>query len=148
ASLEGLSSSAAELLTKFREDLENDLGTPAALSRVQKAVKDSSLSPSEALELVGRMDSVLGLGLLKSAKEALQAQAASLSSASSSAAAGSAVSHEGDSEAAEIDALVAARVQAKKDKNFAEADRIRDELTARGIVVTDTPNGPVWERKK
>ena len=95
------------------------------------------------------MDSVLGLGLLKSAKEALQAQAASLSSASSSAAAaGSAVSHEGDSEAAEIDALVAARVQAKKDKNFAEADRIRDELTARGIVVTDTPNGPVWERKK
>ena len=148
ASLEGLSSSAAELLTKFREDLENDLGSPAALSRVQKAVKDSSLSPSEALELVGRMDSVLGLGLLKSAKEALQAQAASLSSASSSAAAGSAVSHEGDSEAAEIDALVAARVQAKKDKNFAEADRIRDELTARGIVVTDTPNGPVWERKK
>ena len=147
ASLEGLSSSAAELLTKFREDLENDLGTPAALSRVQKAVKDSSLSPSEALELVGRMDSVLGLGLLKSAKEALQSQAASLSSASS-AAVGSAVSHEGDSEAAEIDALVAARVQAKKDKNFAEADRIRDELTARGIVVTDTPNGPVWERKK
>ena len=130
--------------------MENDLGTPAALSRVQKAVKDSSVSPSEALELVGRMDSVLGLGLLKSAKEALQAQAASLSSASSSsaAAAGSAVSHEGDSEAAEIDALVAARVQAKKDKNFAEADRIRDELTARGIVVTDTPNGPVWERKK
>ncbi|MBO4386638.1 MAG: cysteine--tRNA ligase, partial [Treponema sp.] len=146
ASLEGLSSSAVELLTKFKEDLENDLGTPAALSRVQKAVKDSSLNPSEALELVGRMDSVLGLGLLKSANEALQSQnAASLSTGASSA---SSPSHEGDSEAAEIDALVAARVQAKKDKNFAEADRIRDELTARGIVVTDTPNGPVWERKK
>ncbi|MBP5437790.1 MAG: cysteine--tRNA ligase [Treponema sp.] len=148
AVLEGLSPSAVELLTKFREDLENDLGTPAALSRVQKAVKDSSLSPSEALDLVGRMDSVLGLGLLNSAKEALQSQnAASLSGAGASSA-NTASSHEGDSEAAEIDALVAARVQAKKDKNFAEADRIRDELTARGIVVTDTPNGPVWERKK
>ncbi len=149
ASLEGLSSSAAELLTKFREDLENDLGTPAALSRVQKAVKDSSLKPDEALELVRRMDSVLGLGLLKSAKEALQSQsAASLSSQGNAGAGAANISHEGDSEAAEIDALVAARVQAKKDKNFAEADRIRDELTARGIVVTDTPNGPVWERKK
>ena len=45
-----------------------------------------------------------------------------------------------------IDALVAERTQAKKDKNFARADEIRDILTKKGIVVTDTPNGPVWSR--
>lgn len=47
---------------------------------------------------------------------------------------------------AEIDALVAARTQAKASKNWSEADRIRGELAARGIEVTDTPEGPVWKR--
>jgi len=46
----------------------------------------------------------------------------------------------------EIDALVAARTQAKKEKNFAEADRIRDELKARGIEIIDTPQGAKWRR--
>ena len=50
-------------------------------------------------------------------------------------------------EDAEIDALVAQRTQARKDKNWAEADRIRDELNARGIVLTDTPEGVKWSRK-
>ena len=46
----------------------------------------------------------------------------------------------------EIDALVAARTQAKKDKNYAEADRIRDELKARGIEIIDTPQGAKWRK--
>ena len=46
----------------------------------------------------------------------------------------------------EIDALVAARTAAKKEKNFAEADRIRDELKARGIEIIDTPQGAKWRR--
>jgi cysteinyl-tRNA synthetase len=50
---------------------------------------------------------------------------------------------EGDTE---IDALVAERVQCRKDKNFARADEIRDRLTELGIVVEDTPQGPVWRR--
>ena len=45
-----------------------------------------------------------------------------------------------------IDALVKARAEAKKAKNFAEADRIRDELKAQGIEVTDMPNGASWRR--
>jgi cysteinyl-tRNA synthetase len=47
---------------------------------------------------------------------------------------------------AHIDGLVAARTQARADKDFAEADRIRDELTKMGIAVEDTPNGPIWHR--
>ena len=46
----------------------------------------------------------------------------------------------------EIDALVAARAAAKKEKNWAQADRIRDELKARGIEVIDTPQGAKWRR--
>ena len=46
----------------------------------------------------------------------------------------------------EIDALVAARTDAKKAKNFAEADRIRDELKSRGIEIIDTPQGTKWRK--
>ena len=52
----------------------------------------------------------------------------------------------GDDEAS-IDAAVAARTAAKAAKNFAEADRIRDELTAQGIELIDKPGGITeWRR--
>ena len=57
--------------------------------------------------------------------------------------AGYTVTGEGDPE---IDALVKARGEAKKAKNFAEADRIRDELKEKGIEITDVPGGAVWKR--
>lgn len=151
ADLTGLSGKAAEYLNGFRAGMENDLSTPVALSQIQKAVKDASLAPAEALELLARMDSVTGLGLLKSALEARTAAAASVKTGSGSAdrenagnpgSAGSSA----DPEAAEIDALVAERQRAKAEKNFARADEIRKELADRGITLTDTPNGPVWKR--
>ena len=46
----------------------------------------------------------------------------------------------------EVEALIRARADAKKAKNFAEADRIRDELKAKGIEVTDIPHGAKWKR--
>ena len=46
----------------------------------------------------------------------------------------------------EIEALIAARNEARKNKNWAEADRIRDELKAQGIVLEDTPQGVKWHR--
>ena len=46
---------------------------------------------------------------------------------------------------AEIRARIEARAEAKKSRNFAEADRIRDELQALGIVLKDSPSGTTWE---
>ncbi|MGH8243609.1 MAG: CysS/YqeB C-terminal domain-containing protein, partial [Steroidobacteraceae bacterium] len=50
-------------------------------------------------------------------------------------------------EAADIDRMVAARIEARRRKDFTESDRIRDELTAAGIVLEDGPVGTTWRRK-
>ena len=134
----GLSEKASAYLDNFKSGLENDLLTPVALSVLNKVIKDASLEPKEALELIDRMDSVLSLSLLKNAAEA-QKEAENQAKAMLP-------DHSGDPEASEIDALVKERTDAKKAKDFATADRIRDELTKRGITIIDTPQGPTWKR--
>lgn len=52
-----------------------------------------------------------------------------------------------DSLEADIEALIEARQQARKEKNWAEADRIRDELKAQGIILEDTPQGVKWHKE-
>ncbi|MFA6020724.1 MAG: cysteine--tRNA ligase [Rhodospirillales bacterium] len=51
-----------------------------------------------------------------------------------------------DTENLEINRLIAARIDAKKMKNFKEADRIRDELKSQGILLEDGPGGTIWRR--
>lgn len=46
-----------------------------------------------------------------------------------------------------IDTLIAAREQARAEKDWGESDRIRDELTAMGVVLEDTPDGTVWRKE-
>jgi cysteinyl-tRNA synthetase len=48
----------------------------------------------------------------------------------------------------EIQALVDRREAARKDKNWREADRLRDELKRHGIEILDTPSGPVWKKSR
>ena len=84
---------------------------------------------------------MLSLSLLEKA-EAKRAEDAK-AKASAQTAGGYTVTGEGDPA---VDALVLARGEAKKAKNFAEADRIRDELKAMGIEVTDVPGGASWKR--
>ena len=47
---------------------------------------------------------------------------------------------------AEIDALIEERVAARKNRDFARADAIRDDLAGEGIILEDTPHGTVWHR--
>ena len=132
----GLSEKAAEFITKFREAMENDLLAPVGLSMIQKVIKENALSNEEKIELVARMDTVIGLKLLEKAALVLEEEEKKAS----------VNPHEGDPEAAEIDALVAERTEAKKAKNFARCDEIRDILKSRGITIIDTPKGPEWKR--
>ena len=46
---------------------------------------------------------------------------------------------------ADIDSLVAARLEARKRKDFTESDRIRDELAKMGVVLKDSKDGTTWE---
>jgi cysteinyl-tRNA synthetase len=56
------------------------------------------------------------------------------------------VDEEQTDDAAEIDAMVQARTDARTAKDFAAADRIRDELASRGVVIEDTATGTTWHR--
>jgi cysteinyl-tRNA synthetase len=129
-----LAPKAAETLAAFREALENDLATPKALSVLQTSLKDSELSNEDKIALVSRMDDVFALNLIADAKDALQTARVQITADSVN--------------AAEIEALIQKRTEAKKVKNYTEADRIRNELKEKGIVLEDTSSGTMWKQLK
>ena len=104
-------------------------------------VQTCALPISTKLALIGDFDQVLSLSLLDkaAAKRAEDAKTKTAQAASGE----YTVTGEGDPA---IDALVMQRYEAKKAKNFAEADRIRDELKAQGIEIIDTKGGASRKR--
>ncbi len=118
-----------QLKARFTKALEGDLNTSVAVTAVYDVLK-AKCGDATKLALIADFDRVLSLNLLEAAQALRQKQA----------------QEEAASADPEIDALVAARTEAKKAKNFAEADRIRDELKARGIEIIDTPQGAKWRR--
>ncbi len=117
------------LKERFTGALNGDLNTSLAVTALYDVLKAKTTDATK-LAAIGDFEQVLSLNLLEAA-EAVKEQQAEEAAASAD---------------PEIDALVAARTQAKKDKNFAEADRIRDELKARGIEIIDTPQGTKWRK--
>lgn len=131
----------AELKGRFKEALDNDLATAQAVTVLYDVLKYKT-NDATKLALLDDFDTVLGLDLLKKAADVRKAQEAAKASASQ-AATDFVIEGEGDPE---IDALVMKRAEAKKEKNFAEADRIREELSSMGIEVRDVRGGAVWKR--
>ncbi|MEL6723437.1 MAG: cysteine--tRNA ligase [Pseudomonadota bacterium] len=119
--------------TGVRDALRDDLNTPIALAELSRlagaangaADREDEAGMAEARANLLAAGALLGL-LTKSPAEWEQG---------------------GDSdENARIDALVEARMQARAEKNWAEADRIRDELAAEGIEIMDSAGGATWRR--
>ena len=126
------------LRAKFRQALENDVNTSLALTALYDVLK-AKLSDADKRTLIGEFDAVLSLGLLEAA-ERLAKEAAGKKTAVPEG-----VTAE---EAAEIEALIEKRAAARKAKDWATADAIRDTLAARHVVVTDTPQGITWRIEK
>jgi len=114
----------------FREAMDDDFATPEAVAVLFDLANELNRTKEAKLaEQLRGLGSVLGL-LQRDPTEFLQAGPASTDGLSSE----------------EIDEKVGARNTAKKAKNYAEADRIRDELKAAGIVLEDGPAGTTWRR--
>ncbi len=125
---------------KFLQQVGNDLNTSLGITAVYDVLK-ADLNDATKLALLDSFDTVLSLSLTEKAAKLREEEAKAKAEAST--AGDYTVTGEGD---AEIDQLIFQRAQAKKERNFAEADRIRDELKSRGIEVTDVPGGAVWKR--
>ena len=129
-----------EYKAKFMKAMDNDLNTSMGVTVLYDVLK-AKTNDKTKLALLDSFDSVLGLKLLEKAAELRGKQAAA-----APAAGGFTVISESGEEDAAIEQLIRDRADAKKAKNFAEADRIRDELKAQGIEVTDVPGGAKWKR--
>jgi cysteinyl-tRNA synthetase len=103
--------------SRFRAAIADDLDLPAAMALVSEVVRSALPAAAKAQLLLG-WDRVLGLDLDRTPPEVDLPVAAS--------------------------ALLEAREKARGAKNFAESDRLRDELAAIGVIVMDTPDGQRW----
>ena len=103
---------------------------------VAGTIRDGDELPSRRV-----LSALLSLDLLKKADEERKKQA----SAKATGGDYSIIAEDGTPDA-EIEAQIRARYEAKKAKNFAEADRIREALKAAGVEVTDVPGGAKWKR--
>ena len=118
------------LRTRFTDALNNDLNTSLAVTALYDVLK-AKIGDGVKLRLIAEFDRVLSLGLMEAA-ERVRAEQAKQAQPDNGL----------TGELADyVNAQIAARAAAKKAKNYAEADRIRDELKSRGILLEDTPSG-------
>ena len=118
-----------ELVQKFETAMDDDFNTADAISAIFEIVRLSNSTISEAStkayvsyvkETMDKLCDVLGI-ITEKKEEILDS---------------------------EVEDLIAKRQQARKEKNFALADKIRDDLKARGIVLLDTPQGVKWKMEQ
>jgi cysteinyl-tRNA synthetase len=122
-----LSRDALLWIEKLNEAIGRDLNTAEAIALLSQLV-DAGLEAEVQLRLIAAYDLVLGLNLLRTepAELNLRPSAAGISEA-------------------DIERLIAERLEARRRKDFARADEIRNELGKNGIALHDSPDGTSWE---
>ena len=126
--------------TRFKHAMDDDFNTPEAMAVLFDLANEVNKTKSlESASLLKNLGGVLGL-LQRDASEFLQGvvQAPSIQ------AEGKELTERLDNR--EIDSKILERIEAKKTRNFVEADRIRKELADAGIVLEDSPLGTTWRR--
>ena len=131
---------------QFRQALDADLNTSLAVTRLYDVLKAKDLSDDEKLALVGDFDAVLSLSLLDKAAVIRDAQKATSEVHGDGEYVIIAPADATDEEQSTVRELLLSRYQARKDKNWAESDRIRDILKDMGIAVKDNKEGVQWMR--
>lgn len=110
---------------QFETSLKNDLNTSNALTVLFEVIKDNNLNNNTKRYLIEDFDQVLSLDLLEEEEFTT------------------------DSEfIAEIESLIAERNVAKNDKNYAKADKIREDLASMGVIIKDGSDGTKYEIRK
>ncbi|MEE2968863.1 MAG: cysteine--tRNA ligase [Pseudomonadota bacterium] len=132
ADIEPLKSGA--LFLTVRDSLEDDLNTPKAIADIHNLATKLNMQKKEELKQLFKtqlLEAGKLLGLLQEVPEDwFQGQA----------------EFAGGLDGYQIDTLLEQRMDARKNKDFAESDRIRDGLAKQGIVLEDGPDGTTWRR--
>ena len=110
----------SKYIEKFKLELANDLNTANALSVLYEVLKDDNLNGNSKLYIVKDFDKVFSLNLIKEADE--------------------------DVLDFDIEELIKERNEAKKNKDYEKADKIRDELKEKGILLIDTKEGTTYKK--
>ena len=136
----------------FRKDMDDDLNTPVALAELQRLKSDVNKLLSQGLSTEARkiareefrsLGNVLGLFQLEKWQYVLKAEPGSYQIPDDPVA----LTHKDQMTDAAIEAKVAERNEARKQKNFKKADEIRQFLASHGIVIEDKPDGTSrWKR--
>jgi cysteinyl-tRNA synthetase len=124
----GLGHKSLEIIAKFDKAVSDDLMVPQAIPLLEQALADRAIPPEHKLRLVASLDLALGFGLLTLRRADLRIRPAA------------AIIDE-----PEIEAMLAARQEARSAKDFAASDRIRDELAAKGVSAMDGAGEISWD---
>jgi cysteinyl-tRNA synthetase len=126
-----LSARTAAASTAFRDSLNDDLNTAEALAAVFEYVRDVNTAMDTSEFRAGNVEAALAF--LQQFDAIFDVLAPTVQT-----------NQIGDSE---IESMIAERTAAKKSKNFARADQIREQLLEQGIILEDTKSGVRWKRK-
>ena len=139
----------ANLKKRFSDAMDNDLNTALAVTAVYDVLK-AKTNDATKIALLKDFDKVLSLNLIEAAAKVREANRKAAEAAKNAPAAALVITctTEGvDAETtAKVEALINDRAAAKKAKDFAKADAIRDELTAMGVTIVDVKGGVNWSK--